>query len=125
MSYYYKEKETNWGCSILFLILGLIIFISVLPLFNTTTYNNVTVIDKSYSGESDGYLVWVEDENGVQYELQNEDILLKGKFNSSTIQGKLKEGEKYNITTVGWRIPLFSSYPNIVEYELVESVDND
>lgn len=117
--HYYKEK-TNIGCVTLFLIIGLIIFISIIPLFNSTTYTNVTVVDKSYSGESDGYLVWVEDENGVQYELQNEDILLKGKFNSSTIQGKLKEGEKYNITTVGWRIPLFSSYPNIVEYEKVD-----
>ena len=117
--HYYKEEKPNIGCSILFLIIGLIIFISIIPLFNSTTYTNVTVVDKSYSGESDGYLVWVEDENGTQYELQNEDILLKGKFNSSTIQGKLKEGEKYNITTVGWRIPLFSSYPNIVEYEKV------
>ena len=117
--YYHTEKQINWALVGIFLVIGLIIFISIIPLFNSTTYTNVTVIDKSYSGESDGYLVWVEDENGVQYELQNEDILLRGKFNSSTIQGNLKEGEKYNITTVGWRIPLFSSYPNIVEYEKV------
>lgn len=119
MYYYYKEKETNWYLVVLLSIVAIIFIFSILPLLNTTTYINVTVVDKSYSGESDGYLVWVEDENGVQYELQNEDILLKGKFNSSTIQGKLKEGEKYNITTVGWRIPLFSAYPNIVEYEKV------
>ena len=104
---------------VLLFIVAIIFIFSILPLLNTTTYNSVIVIDKSYSGESDGYLVWVEDGNGVQYELQNEDILLKGKFNSSTIQGKLKEGEKYNIKTVGWRIPLFSSYPNIIEYEKV------
>ena len=119
MSYYYREKETNWYLVTLLFIVAIIFLISAFPLLNTETYTNVTVVDKSYSGESDGYLVWVEDENGVQYELQNEDILLKGKFNSSTIQGKLKEGEKYNITTVGWRIPLFSCYPNIVEYEKV------
>lgn len=119
MSYYDIERKTNWVFIICQLIIALIIFVSILPIFHTTTYSNVTVVDKSYSGESDGYLVWVEDENGVQYELQNEDILLRGKFNSSTIQGKLKEGEKYNITTVGWRIPLFSSYPNIVKYEKV------
>lgn len=119
MRYYDIERKTDWAFLMGGLIIALIIFISILPLFNTTTYNNVTVIDKSYSGESDGYLVWIEDENGVQYELRNEDILLKGKFNSSTIQGKLKEGEKYNIKTVGWRIPLFSRYPNIVEYEKV------
>lgn len=119
MYYYYKEKETNWYLVVLLSVVAIIFIFSILPLLNTTTYTNVTVVDKSYSGESDGYLVWVEDENGVQYELQNEDILLKGKFNSSTIQGKLKEGEIYNIKTVGWRIPLFSSYPNIIEYEKV------
>ena len=119
MSYYDIERKTNRVFLISGLIIALIIFISILPIFHTTTYTNVIVVDKSYSGESDGYLVWVEDENGVQYELQNEDIILKGKFNSSTIQGKLKEGEKYNIKAVGWRIPFFSCYPNIVEYEKV------
>ena len=119
MSYYKIERKTNWLLVICGLIVVLILLIPILPLFNTTTYNNVIVVDKGYSGESDGYLVWIEDENGVQYELQNEDILLKGKFNSSTIQGKLKVGERYNIKTVGWRIPFFSYYPNIVEYEKV------
>jgi hypothetical protein len=119
MSYHDIKRQTSWTLIIAGLIIALFIFISILPILHTTTYTNVTVFDKSYSGESDGYLVWIEDENGVQYELQNEDILLKGKFNSSTIQGKLKEGERYNITTVGWRIPLFSCYPNIVEYEKV------
>lgn len=119
MGYYYKEKETN-RAAVIFILIGVLIFIvSIAPLFSSTIYTNVTVVEKSYSGESDGYLVWVEDENGIQYELQNEDILLKGKFNSSTIQGKLKEGSTYNIKTIGWRIPLFSSYPNIVEYEKV------
>ena len=116
MRYY---KEHNRLGIIILIIAILIAILSIVPILHTTTYTNVTVIDKSYSGESDGYLVWVEDENGTQYELQNEDIILKGKFNSSTVQGKLKEGETYNIKTVGWRIPLFSSYPNIVEYEKV------
>ena len=114
----YYEEHNRLGIIILIIAI-LIAILSIVPILHTTTYTNVTVIDKSYSGESDGYLVWVEDENGTQYELQNEDIILKGKFNSSTIQGKLKEGETYNIRTVGWRIPLFSSYPNIVEYEKV------
>lgn len=120
MNYYYKEKQTNWYL-ILFCvaIIGIIIG-CIAPVLHTTEYKNLTVIDKSYSGESDGYIVWFEDANGVQYEFQNEDSILKGKFNSGTIQGKLKEGSTYNITTTGWRIPLFSAYPNIVEYELIE-----
>ena len=121
MNYYDDiKRQTKRTLIIAGLIIALVIFIAILPILHTTTYTNVIVVDKSYSGESDGYLVWVEDENGVQYELQNEDILLRGKFNSSTIQGKLKEEEKYNIKTVGWRIPLFSCYPNIVEYEKVD-----
>ena len=61
MSYYYREKETNWYLVTLLAIVAIIFLIAVFPLLNTNTYTNVTVIDKSYSGESDGYLVWVED----------------------------------------------------------------
>lgn len=88
--------------------------------FKTDTYV-VTIIDKGYSGEEDGYMIWAEDENGVQYEFTNKDKMLRGKFDSGTIQGKLKEGSTYEITTCGWRIPLFSAYPNIIEYKLIEN----
>lgn len=106
-----------WMIIILIAVLSVI---SIVPLFNTVEYSNLTVIDKSYSGKTDGYIVWFEDSEGTPYEFVNEDEFLYGKFNSSTVQGKLKEGSVYNIKTVGWRIPFLSSYPNIVQYELVE-----
>lgn len=125
MSYRYGRSSwsDNSGCGgIIFaaVIIVIMLVCSLAAVLHTTEYTNLTVTDKSYSGESDGYIVWFEDANGTQYEFENSDSLLRGKFNSGTIQGKLKEGCTYNITTTGWRIPLFSAYPNIIEYELVE-----
>lgn len=120
MSYMYKESKTNILLVSALVLLGVIILLSILPALVTTTYTNVTITDKSYSGSTDGYIVWVENESGTQYEFQNEDSLLRWKFNSGTVQGKLKEGSKYNITVTGWRIPFLSEYPNIIDYELVE-----
>ena len=125
MNYRYKKRSsfsytTKFYLFITGVVLVLIFLFGILPVMHTNDYAKLTVIDKSYSGESDGYIVWFEDEDGTQYEFQNEDSILRGKFNSGTVQGKLKEGNKYNITTAGWRIPIFSMYPNIIDYELVE-----
>lgn len=35
------------------------------------------------------------------------------RFNSSDIYGRVREDEDYVIKYYGWRIPLFSTYPNI------------
>lgn len=97
MGYRYGRSSysDNSGCGgiILALVVIAVIFIcSVVSVLHTTEYRNLTVIDKSYSGESDGYIVWFEDNNGTQYEFENSDSLLRGKFNSGTVQGKLKVG---------------------------------
>lgn len=46
---------------------------------------------------------------------KNEDDILSGKFNSATFQARMIVGKSYTVRTTGWRIPLFSVYPNIVE----------
>jgi hypothetical protein len=65
---------------------------------------------KVYDGV-DKYLVFTEDD-GV---FENTDCLRWLKKNSSDIQGDLEEKKKFEIKYYGWRIPFFSSYPNIVE----------
>lgn len=47
-----------------------------------------------------------------------EDLLWKGKFDSSNIYANLKVGKKYKLTVTGYRFGYFSSYQNINEYEL-------
>lgn len=49
-----------------------------------------------------------------------EDLLYKGKFNSSDIYANLKVGKKYRLTTTGYRLSYFSEYQNINEYELIK-----
>jgi len=47
--------------------------------------------------------------------------MFSGKFDSSTIQGKLKVGKTYNLTHYGWRVPFLSWYENIVGVVEVEA----
>lgn len=74
----------------------------------------LTVKDKERVVDRDGkgsrYLVWSEDET-----FENVDSLIKGKFNSSDLYGKLQEGKTYNCRVYGWRNSLLSMYRNIIE----------
>ena len=100
----------------------LVIYLAIISPFAFVTHHHteLTVIEKSMSGDGDNFLVWMEDKDGNQYEFENVDSLLRGKVDSSVVQGKLKVGCTYNITTNGYRVPLFSWYENILTYELVE-----
>lgn len=98
--------------------------------FNDTEYT-VTITDKDRitesSKDSDGnintsskYLVFADDENGNSLVFENTDCFIRLKFNSSNIQGQLKEGHTYKITIIGYRVPFLSWYQNIVKVEEVE-----
>lgn len=93
--------------------------------FNDTEYT-ITVTDKEriYTGSGDTssskYLVFGEDKNGNSFVFENTDTLLRGKWNSSNIQGQLKEGNTYKVTVVGYRVPFFSWYQNIIKVEEIE-----
>lgn len=105
------------------ILLG-VIFTLLAPQFNDTEYI-ITVTDKEriYTGGENGsskYLVFGDDENGTALVFENTDTFIRGKWDSSNIQGQLKIGEKYKITVVGYRIPFLSSYQNIIKVELVE-----
>lgn len=67
----------------------------------------------------------VQDANGSKYLIytkegevfENTDNLLFGKFNSSDLYNKLNEGQTYTCKVNGFRIPLMSSYRNILSCE--------
>lgn len=86
--------------------------------YNDTEYT-ITVTDKERvnTSKSSKYLVFGDDEDGNSLVFENTDCLFRGKWNSSNIQGKMKEGNKYKITVVGLRIPFFSEYQNIIQVE--------
>lgn len=72
----------------------------------------VNKTERVRSGQSDTYLVFTENET-----FQNSDSLLYGKFNSSDFHGRLKDGQKYRLTIVGWRVSFLSWYRNVVRME--------
>lgn len=88
--------------------------------FNDTEYT-ITVTDKERIYEENGptskYLVFGDDENGNALVFENTDCFLRGKWNSSNIQGQLKVGNTYRITVVGYRVSFFSMYQNIIKVE--------
>jgi hypothetical protein len=84
--------------------------------YGTAREVKITVDDKEriVKGSGDSmdsyYLVFTENAT-----YKNEDSFLYMKFRSSDIQGKLKIGETYTVKVYGWRIGLFSIYPNIIK----------
>ena len=102
----------------IFLILGFGVFFS----FNDKTYT-ITVTDKERIMDEGGskYLIFGDDEDGNSLVFENRDNLLRFKFNSSNIQGRLKIGKTYDVVVVGYRIPILSAYENIIDcYEITD-----
>lgn len=104
--------------SITILIMVAFIFFDVFSSFNDHKYV-VTVTDKdrvTHNGNSK-YLVFADGENGESLVFENTDTAIRLKWDSSNIQGSLHEGETYEITVIGYRIPFMSKYENIIEVE--------
>lgn len=109
---------------IIFMFMIAVIAISIPFNFNDHSYI-ITVTDKervvSGSGEdiSSKYLVFGDASDGESVVFENTDAFLRLKFNSSNIQGSLKEGHTYKITVVGIRVSFMSMYENILKVEEV------
>lgn len=102
----------------LLLVMTLIIGSISMNYVNEQTYT-ITVTDTTVKrgGDYDKYLIFAKTNLGEDIVFENTDLFFKGKFNSSDIQAKLKVNKKYKITTLGYRIPFFSSYQNIIAAE--------
>ena len=56
------------------------------------------------------YLIFAEGET-----FENTDLIFAWKWNSSDVQGMLKKDSTYTVKVVGFRVPFFSMYRNIVK----------
>lgn len=109
---------------VIFLLFFVFVFCldSVILSYNDKEYT-VTVTDKEkviIDANDSRYLIYGENENGDSLVFENTDILCRGKFNSSNIQGSIKVDHAYRITVVGYRIPFLSMYENILSVEEVK-----
>lgn len=125
MKYMKKRKKNVYIVTVLFVV-------AVFAIFGFSTYvvgfndhtATITVTDKERINKDNDsyYLVFGEDENGNGVVYKNVDAIIRGKWDSSTMQANLKIGETYEVVLVGYRIPLFSSYENIIS---VKEIDGD
>lgn len=71
--------------------------------------------DIKRNGEVDLYMVYTDQEV-----LVNSDAMMHGKFNSSDVWANIEIGNCYRFDVFGYRIPLFSSYRNIIKQSEVD-----
>ena len=119
-----KKTKSFFVIIMIAVILVLSIGYEAIFSFNDTEYT-ITVTDKEriYKGSGDTsskYLVFGDDDNGNSLVFENTDCFIRGKWNSSNIQGQLKEGNTYKVTVVGYRVSFFSMYQNIIKIEEVK-----
>lgn len=110
---------------ILFIIVILIIAFApgIMKVMNTQTYI-VHVTDKDRMSDKNKYLVYSFDLKGESRVFEITDSLFKFRFDSSDDYNQIEVGKTYKFTTGGYRVPLFSWYPNIYEYEEVPTIED-
>ena len=104
----------------LLIIIGLMFTNAPYQWLTQRTIESALIKDKQISTASnkqDGkvtstYLIYTD--AGV---FRNDDAGWFMKYNSSDVYGNLDEGKHYRLKVYGWRIPIFSMYPNIVRAE--------
>ena len=105
-------------------IIIIFVLVSMVGTFNDKEYT-ITVTDKERIVDVNGdtttskYLIFGEDKAGNVLVFQNTDEPIRGKWNSSTVQGSLTVGKTYTVIVVGYRIPFLSCYENIIDFEEV------
>lgn len=128
-----RSYESSWWFEIM-PELGVLIFMFVvifalcfgsayIKVANPQTYT-VTVQSKDIkSGSKSGkFLVFcIDPTTGESKVFEVTDSLFKWRFDSADTYNMIQEGETYEFTTGGYRVPFFSMYPNIYE---IKKVDN-
>jgi hypothetical protein len=107
------------------IIIGLMFTNAPYQWLTQRTIADVLIKDKQISTESDKadgkvvstYLIYTD--HGV---FRNDDAGWFMKYNSSDVYGNLDKGARYTMKVYGWRIPIFSMYPNIVRAEEAKAV---
>ena len=122
---YYGRRSSNWKVKTLICI-GIVIAILIVAVpcfisyYSEKTYT-ATVTDKDIKNydSSSKFLVFTKTENGETKVFSVEDTLIKGRWNSADDYAEIEVGETYTFTVIGWRIPFFSEYENIIDFQKI------
>lgn len=106
-------------------VVAFVIIPAVKSYYSEKTYVG-TVTDKTVKNYYEGnnakskFLVFVDLQDGKSRVFSVEDTLIKGRINSADDYGRLKVNKTYKFYVIGWRIPLFSQYENIVKFDKID-----
>lgn len=114
-------KELVAYILIAIVLIGIALGVSACVSFNDHTYTiEVTDKERVNSSDSSKYLIYGFSGDGETLVFENTDSLLRGKFDSSNVYAEIEIGKTYEVTVVGYRIPILSEYENIIAFEEVE-----
>lgn len=119
MRYRYRNSAplpNRFGMILAFLAIVAVLFSYPMALMGSRTTVTATVnrTESVNSGKGHKYLVFTD--VGV---FENTDSLWFGKWDSSDVYNSLAVGGTYRFEVVGWRMPFFSMYQNIIAAEKV------
>jgi hypothetical protein len=99
-------------------IILILILISLVPALHVSSYT-VEVIKTEITGDNN-YMVFCKDTaTGKSHTFTLNDSLWHGVWNTADMYAQLIVGNTYTFRASGWRIPLLSKFPNIIEIKEV------
>lgn len=78
-----------------------------------TVNSKESVVKSTENGTGHEYRLYTEGVDGCDV-FTVSDELWSLNFESASTYNQIKEGETYSFTTRGWRVPIFSMFPNVV-----------
>lgn len=106
-----KQTTLFYGAIILVVVIVALLISGIIASINTEV--EITVEDKWIKATKDSSDYMVSDTSGNVYVVSDSLILLS--FDASDRYAAIDIDRTYGITTIGWRVPFLSMYPNIVE----------
>lgn len=117
----FKEIKTDFNEGIMLIVANTPNVMTAKADLNTVTITDKDrIVEVDEDSSSSKYIVFADDQNGNSLVFQNTDNILRGKVNSSNMQGQLKVGNTYEITVIGYRVPLLNMYENIIKMKEIK-----
>lgn len=108
-----SDDSVKAGCGCLLSVVVIAAMIVLTLVYSGSRFEETITItgkDVKNTSESSTYMVFTD--KGTYCV---KDSLLFWRWDSSDMYGSLHEGGTYEIEAVGWRVPILSMYPNILE----------
>lgn len=109
-----RPHDVLWSMLGLLVLVAIIVFLAAIPEFANQHTSTCTVIGKdrvatASSGHSN-MRVYTSDCGTLVVG----DLGMRGQWSSADIYAAIEVDHTYTITTVGWRIPIFSQFPSVL-----------